>query len=199
MFAVIETATNKVVHLLGEKPVVTDDGMTSPIKALDVKPETHEVVEAGAPPFTFIPGLVTLTDGEWAIVDEYAHGKAIEPSRDQIDAERDRRTAQTFQFGGKFFQLDERSISRITAMGADARFATAAGAEEGDYFWADPTTPFSFIATDNSVMPMDAQTMTAFANAAKLWVSRHTFAGLVVKSMDPRPADYATNEAYWPS
>ena len=148
--------------------------------------------------------MTKLVDGEivelseWDLADIAARQESADTvERWQVDAERDRRVATTFQFGGKLFQLDDRSISRITAMGADARFAIAGGAQANDYFWADPENPFGFIATDNSVMPMDAQTMRDFANAAKLWVSRHTFAGLTLKSMTPIPADYI-DDSYWP-
>jgi hypothetical protein len=147
-------------------------------------------------------GMLLVSSDAAQIGDLYEDGKFTSPppppiTRAQVDAERDRRTATGFVFNGKAFQLDDRSIGRITAMGADARFAIAAGAEEGDYLWADPTSPFGFIATDNTVMLMDAQTMAEFANAAKLWVSRHTFAGLKLKSQSPVPVDF-TDDSHWP-
>lgn len=148
--------------------------------------------------------LRKLVDGEYIDLTpeeiaeyETQQAAALLVTREQVDAERDRRTAETFAFNGKLFQLDEKSIGRITAMGADARFAIAAGAQAGDYLWADPTAPFGFIATDNSVMLMDAQTMADFANAAKLLVSRHTFAGLTLKSLNPIPSDYQS-DSHWP-
>jgi len=119
------------------------------------------------------------------------------PTRAMVDRECDRRIQTMFVFAGKSYQLDERSIARITAMGADARFAALGGAAPGDLRWADPDNDFGWIATDNSVTPMDAQTMAAFADAAKVWVSRHTFAARALKDMSPIPADFADN-AYWP-
>ena len=115
----------------------------------------------------------------------------------QVDAERDRRVRDAFAFGGTLFQLDETSQARITAMGADARFAVLAGAQEGSLRWADPAADFGWIATDNSIVPMDAQTMSDFADAAKVWVMRHTFAARALKDSDPIPADYA-DDSYWP-
>lgn len=119
------------------------------------------------------------------------------PDAFAVDAERDRRVTRTFTFGGKAFQLDARSQERITAMGADARFAILAGAQPDDLRWADPDADFGWIATDNSILPMDAQTMAAFADAAKLWVARHTFAARALKDANPIPVDF-TNDGYWP-
>ena len=156
-----------------------------------------------SPPGFEMDGFTLIASEAAQIGQSYANGVFADAppkpiARAQVDEERDRRTATQFQFAGKYFQLDEKSIGRITAMGADARFAIAAGAQEGDYLWADPTAQFGFIATDNSVMPMDAQTMAAFANAAKLWVSRHTFAGLTLKGQNPIPVDYA-DDSHWPA
>ncbi|MCX5512287.1 hypothetical protein C3941_09470 [Kaistia algarum] len=132
----------------------------------------------------------TARRAEWAV------NAAPRPS--QIDAECDRRTVTGFRFGGKAYRLDEKSIARITAMGADARFALLAGAGIGNLRWADPEADFGWIATDNTVTPMDAPTMTAFADAAKLWVSKNTFAARNIKNMSPIPADFA-DDSRWPS
>src|SRR5690606_3160953 len=119
------------------------------------------------------------------------------PTAADVDAERDRRIATGFVFGGMAYQCDPRSQQNIIAKGAQAKFAVLAGAQEGDLRWADPSTDFGWIATDNSLTPMDAQTMSAFADAADLWVSSHIFAGRAIKDMDPIPADY-TSDSYWP-
>lgn len=124
---------------------------------------------------------------------------------DAVNAIRDDRTANAFVFAGVLFQLDDaRSQPRITAMGADARFAVLGGAQPGNLRWADPDHDFGWIATDNSVMPMDAQTMVAFSDAAKLWVSRHTFAGAAIKKAIAAAEDHAALdaidiEAGWPA
>lgn len=114
-----------------------------------------------------------------------------------INLERDRRIEHNFTFVGTAFQLDNLSQQRITAMGADARFAVLGGAVEGDYRWADPDNDFGWIATDNTVIPMDAQTMVAFSDAAKIWVIHHTYAARTLKDMDPIPEDYM-DDKYWP-
>lgn len=114
-----------------------------------------------------------------------------------VDAERERRIATAFKFAGVAYQLDADSQRFITAKGAQAKFAILAGALPGDLRWADPEQNFGWIATDNNVTPMDAQTMGAFADAADLWVSAHIMAGHAIKAMDPIPADYA-DDRYWP-
>lgn len=115
-----------------------------------------------------------------------------------IDFERDQRIEHNFTFANTAFQLDNISQQRIIAMGADARFAVLGGAQENNYRWADPDNDFGWIATDNSIMLMDAQTMVAFSDAAKLWVSKHIFAARAIKDMDPLPENYKDN-MYWPS
>ncbi|WP_336800667.1 DUF4376 domain-containing protein [Kaistia sp. MMO-174] len=118
-------------------------------------------------------------------------------SPEEVDAERDRRTEFDFTFAGVAYQVDDKSISRIIAMGTDARFAQLGGAMPGNLRWADANNDFGWIATDNSITPMDAQTMAAFADAAKLWVSQHIFAARALKDAAPIPADYV-EDGYWP-
>lgn len=115
-----------------------------------------------------------------------------------VDAERDRRIADTFVFGGAAFQCDAASQQNIIAKGALAKFAVLAGAQAGDLRWNNAGMDFGWIATDNSVVPMDAPTMAAFADAADLWVTAHIMAARMLKDADPIPADYATNGSYWP-
>lgn len=198
MFAIIENAGGKVVHLLGEEPVITENGMTSPIRAFDIKSDTHTVEEVDQPPFVFIPGLVTLSEGEWAIADEYAHGKAMEPTRDQINAERDRRFGLGFYFGGVLFQSDRDSRENVAGAGTMALGAMMAGKQPGDLKWARPDRDFTWTAADNSQVPMDAP--TTFTFAASLGLRKEAFikAAQEIKAMDPMPADFATNDAYWP-
>lgn len=115
----------------------------------------------------------------------------------EVDAERDRRVTTRFTFMGQAIQLDEASLNRITAMGADARFAALAGAAAGDLRWADPDADFGWITTANGFLPLDALSMSAMADAAKRWVSRHTFAARSIKNLDPIPADFA-DDRHWP-
>lgn len=153
--------------------------------------------------------VISTDGGAFALVDPPPAPPPPEPeppspeetlaiARAAVDAERNRRIATTFQFGGIAYQLDADSQRYITAKGAQAKFAIADGAQPGDLRWTDPNTDFGWIATDNSVTPMDAQTMAAFADAADLWVTAHIMAGHTVKAMEPMPVD-VTDDQYWPS
>lgn len=160
---------------------------------------TEKIAVSG---FVHSDPYVTLQPG-WVVGGSVAAGAYTPPvpapaTAEMVDAERDRRTEFGFRFARVAYQLDEKSISRITAMGADARFAVMGGAVAGDLRWVDPTKDFGWIATDNSVTSMDAQTMAAFAHAAKLWVSQHTFAGLALKKTASIPQDFAAWN-YWPT
>jgi len=119
-------------------------------------------------------------------------------ARAAVNAERDRRMTATFAFAGKRYDCDARSLQRITGAAALARFAVIAGAEADDLRWHGGAADFTWIAADNSMTTMDAQTCAAFGNAAAANESAHIFAGHAIKVMDPIPTDYATNEDYWP-
>lgn len=122
---------------------------------------------------------------------------ADEARRAAVQVERDRRIANNFTFNGVAYQIDPDSQRYITAKGAQAKFAVAAGAQPGDFRWATPDQDFGWIATDNSITPMDAQTMSAFADAAGLWVTAHIMKGHAIKAMSPLPADITADEL-WP-
>jgi hypothetical protein len=116
----------------------------------------------------------------------------------QIDAERDRRRS-IYTFGGKVYQTAEgQNEMKITAAGAMAKFALLQGAQAGNLRWASPITDFGWIALDNTITPMDAPTMSAFADGVAAWVSAHIFAARLLKNQDPIPQDFATNNEYWP-
>jgi hypothetical protein len=118
-------------------------------------------------------------------------------ARAAVNAERDRRMTATFAFAGKRYDCDARSLQRITGAAALARFAVVAGAEAEDLWWHGGAADFTWIAADNSMTTMDAQTCAAFGNAAAANESAHIFAGHAIKAMDPIPADY-TDDKYWP-
>ncbi|MBP1852113.1 DUF4376 domain-containing protein [Rhizobium halophytocola] len=117
---------------------------------------------------------------------------------ESVDAERDRRIALGFTFDGVRYQFRPEDEANITGAGSLAGLAIAAGAEAGDLRWADLDHDFAWIAEDNSLHPMDAETMFAFSKAAMAHKQAHIFAGRALKNMDPIPADYATNDVYWP-
>jgi hypothetical protein len=119
------------------------------------------------------------------------------PTRADVNRERDRRLDLPFTFNGTVFQRDRDAIRRINGAGTLALQAIIAGAQPGNYRWHGGATDFQWIANDNSLVTMDAQTVLAFGAAAAVAETRLVFAAKTLKSMDPIPADYATNEAYW--
>lgn len=108
--------------------------------------------------------------------------------RYQVNAERDRRIASGFSFNGMIFQSRPDDLKRIAANGTLALAAIMSGAQ----------TNFTWIAADNTLVPMDAQTATKFSQAAAEWETAHMLAGRVLKKMNPVPQEY-TDDAYWPT
>jgi len=122
---------------------------------------------------------------------------ALTQARAAVNAERDRRMTATFAFAGKDYDCDAQSLARITGAATLAGFAMGAGAKAGNLRWHGGKADFAWIAADNSLTTMDAQTCFAFGNAAATNESAHIFAGHAIKAMDPIPADF-TNGKYWP-
>jgi hypothetical protein len=119
-----------------------------------------------------------------------------------VDFERDRRIDAGFVFDGVLYQSDESSRENIAGAKSAASDAIALGALAGDFGWQrlldpDATETFQWIATDNSLHSMDAQTVVRFGYAAMAHKQAMIFKARAIKAMDPIPADYATNDAYW--
>lgn len=119
------------------------------------------------------------------------------PTEDQVDAERDRRISGGFVFGGVTYQSRPEDRENIMGAGTAALGAMMQGALPGDYRWHGGDSDFAWIAADNSLNPMDAQTVYAFGQAAMVHKQAHIFAGRALKDMSPRPLDYIEND-YWP-
>jgi len=130
-------------------------------------------------------------------VPDTASPAAIDQARAAVNAERDRRMTAAFAFAGKRYDCDARSLQRITGAATLAGFAMGAGAKAGNLRWHGGAVDFTWIAADNSLTTMDAQTCLAFGNAAATNQSAHIFAGHAIKAVDPIPADY-TDDKYWP-
>lgn len=115
----------------------------------------------------------------------------------RVKDERDRRAAQPFIFSGKKFQARTEDQKRINGAGTLALAAIIEGAKPGDYRWHGGEADFAWIAADNELVPMDAQTVMAFGQAAARWESAHVFAARALKNMVPIPADFR-DDKYWP-
>ena len=125
----------------------------------------------------------------------WAEASQIRP--EQVDAERDRRIEAGFSFSAVQFQSRTQDQKRISGAAIMAVAAMMAGAQVGNLRWHGGATDFAWIAADNSIVTMDAQTMFAFGSAAAAHESGHVFAGKSLKGMDPIPQDF-TDDAYWP-
>lgn len=119
------------------------------------------------------------------------------PSSADVDAERDRRIANGFTFGGKLYQSRPEDRENIAGASVAALAAMGNGALPGDYRWHGGDSDFVWIAADNSLTLMDAQTMFAFGQAAMAHKQAHIFAARALKDAEPIPADYADN-IHWP-
>lgn len=129
---------------------------------------------------------------------EVAIFHAVGNSAADVNMERDRRIHRGFTFGGKTYAFDPSSKQRVTGAGTLAGFAMLAGAQPGDLYWHGGNQPFRWIADDNSLTEMDAQTCFAFGQAAAAHEEAHIFAARSIKDMSPIPEDFATNPDYWP-
>ncbi len=84
-----------------------------------------------------------------------------------------------------------------------AFMAITNGALPGDIYWSGKTgpdgapIPFVWISTDNTYVPMDAQTMVAFGTAVGDRKEALIFAASRIKKMAPIPLDYQADR-YWP-
>lgn len=119
------------------------------------------------------------------------------PVAADVDAERDRRMRSTFHFNGKDFDCDPVSLQRIIGSASLAGFFMASGGTATDVRWHGGADPFVWIAADNSIVTMDAQTVFAFGQAAAANEAAHIFAARTLKDMSPIPVDFRDN-SYWP-
>lgn len=108
-----------------------------------------------------------------------------------VNAERDQRMRSPFTFGANQFDYDSDSQKRITGAGALAHIAiTVGGKQPDDLRWHDGAADFVWIAADNTLVAMDAQTVLAFGQAAGAWESAHIFAARALKDAIAVAADH---------
>jgi hypothetical protein len=118
-------------------------------------------------------------------------------TQDAIDAERDRRIDAGVTFNGTRFQTRPADRENVAGATQLATLAVMAGAQAGDLRWHGGASDFAWIAEDNSIVTMDAQTVIAFGQAVAATKSAHIFAARALKDADPIPTDY-TDPGYWP-
>lgn len=121
---------------------------------------------------------------------------AASPSSSDVDTERDRRVAAGFDFNGVRFQTRPEDRENMAGASLVALAAMTAGAQPGDFRWHGGSSDFVWIAEDNSLHPMDAQTMFTFGQAAMAHKQALIFKARAIKDMEPVPADFA-DDGYW--
>lgn len=115
----------------------------------------------------------------------------------EIDDERDRRIDAGIEFQGVMFQSRATDRENIAGAAQLGFMAVVAGAQSGDLRWSSPDADFTWIASDNTLVPMDAQTVVAFGKAAAERKQALIFAARQLKDMQPIPVDYA-DDKWWP-
>jgi hypothetical protein len=178
-----------------------------------VDPSTMRVTNVEYDPSRLMPGnrIVLGIDADWNTIKPgflYANGALVDEATpvtsDDVDNEAERRISAGFVFEGVLYQCRDKDRENIAGGKSAATDAiTIYGAQPGDLAWQrllDPTAPelFKWIAADNAEVPMDAYTMMRLGYAALAWKQSHIFAARAVKNMAPIPADFGSNDSYWP-
>ncbi|MGA4635111.1 DUF4376 domain-containing protein [Pseudomonas solani] len=142
----------------------------------------------------FIPsGLVGMTAAEV----ELHINPVRQPTVADIDAERDRRMAAGVEFKDSLFQSRPSDHENIIGAAQLAFTAVASGARPGNLRWSDPNQDFTWIAADNSLVPMDAPTVVDLGNVVIARKQALIHAGRQLKDMETIPSDYV-DDKWWP-
>lgn len=115
----------------------------------------------------------------------------------EVDAERDRRIDAGVEFQGVMFQSRTTDRENIAGAAQLGFMALMAGAQPDDLRWSDPDHDFVWIASDNTLVPMDAQAVVQFGKVAAQRKQALIMAGRQLKDMAPIPTDYA-DDKWWP-
>lgn len=146
--------------------------------------------------------IVQLTEAEEEAVRAEWNAPPPPPTEEDVKIERDRRLNGDFLFQGKLFQRDNKSLQRITGAGSLAQGYLLARGDPKSLKWhatlEDPEPEdFVWIASDDTLVPMDAQTVFSFAREAAAVETRLIFAAKRLRMMDPIPDDF-TDDKWWP-
>ncbi|WP_431482120.1 hypothetical protein [Pseudomonas gorinensis] len=132
-------------------------------------------------------GAITATDPE-----------SIPPTREQVDAERDRRIDAGVTFDGVLYQSTTTDRENIAGAAQMAFMAVVAGVQPGDLRWSNPDKDFAWICAENTLVPMDAQTVVELGRAAALRKSELIYASRALKDLPEIPENF-TDDAWWPT
>lgn len=118
-------------------------------------------------------------------------------TKEQVNAERDRRIAAGFMWNGKTFQSDRDSRENIAGAATSAVSFIVSGGSPDEVYWQSPDVPFVWIAMDNAEVQMTPAQVIDFGNTAMAHKKAHIFAARTLKDMLEIPSDY-TDDKYWP-
>lgn len=175
-----------------ERYALIEDGVVTNVTRLnpeDIPDSFSSWVPCGnaGPGWTYVGGVFSPPEPVVAV-----------PTKEQVNAERDRRVFLPFTFSGHLFDNDPKSKLRIAGAATLAGFAAGAGAQPGDLYWHGGTEPFAWITADNQVVTMDAQTVFAFGQTAATHETRVVFTAKHLKdNPEGIPPDFKEDK-YWP-
>jgi hypothetical protein len=170
------------IETLWPRQVLEGNGFFQPEETLI--PEGHRLVSR----------TVARVNGTVRFVDVT---EPVPVTQADVDTERDRRIAGGLTFGGVEYQTRPFDRENIAGAAQLAALAIQGGAIEGELTWHGGEQPFVWIAADNSIQPMDAQTVVGLGKALAGHIQSHIFAARALKDADPIPADYR-DDGHWP-
>ncbi|WP_236208999.1 DUF4376 domain-containing protein [Pseudomonas tohonis] len=145
-------------------------------------------------------GQRAINDPSDVGADEYFSEFPIEivptPTSALVDAERDRRIESGIKFNGVNFQSRAADRENVSSAAQLALMAIGNGAEAENLRWLDPDNDFCWIASDNSLVPMDAQTVFELGRVFAVTKQHLIFAARKLKSLKTIPADFA-DDKWW--
>ena len=199
MLALIKKSDNSFVKEVFPSTTFTVGGLTVSPSYAGWDNGTYtlkEILPADSIPDGYIGTTVSVV--VTAGIPKYVWATEIKvPTTDEVNTERDRRIRTGFVFLGKSYAMDDISKVRIAGAATLAGFAIGAGAVAGNYRWHGGSSDFVWIADDNTLTQMDAQTCFGFGQAAAAWETKCIFACRAIKESTPVPTNF-TNDMYWP-
>lgn len=108
------------------------------------------------------------------------------PTITDVNRERDRRLALPFEYLGRMFDRDEKSLARITGAATLAGFIMSTQQEQA----------FQWITSDNNIVNFTAAEMFGLGQAAASIEADIIFAARRIKDMPNIPEDYQQDH-YW--
>lgn len=142
----------------------------------------------------FIPaGLAPMSAAE---IEEHLNPVTL-PTALDVDIERDRRIDTGVEFQDVMFQSRATDRENIAGAAQLGFMAVVGGAQVSDLRWSNPDQDFTWIAADNSLVPMDAHTVVAFGKAAAERKQALIFSARQLKHLEPIPLDF-TDDRWWP-